>query len=76
MFSTVADKLAIDVEQIENFMLEGDQVSNYSHTPLFVYVWGRSGSARVDIINYTLVYSRVSWFTVCCVTVGDDREFL
>ena len=27
LFSTIADKLAIEVEQIENFMLEGDQVS-------------------------------------------------
>lgn len=29
LFSTIADKLAIEVEQIENFMLEGNQVSYY-----------------------------------------------
>lgn len=37
MFSTIADKLAIEVEQVENFILEGDQVSNVLATPTFVY---------------------------------------
>lgn len=78
LFSTVADKLAIEVEQIENFMLEGDQVSQLLATPLlFVYMWGRSSSARVDNINYISYYQfdRLIDY-VDCVIVGDDREFL
>ena len=61
LFSAIADKLAIEVEQVENFMLEGDQVS-YCEPRLFdalslmfVYVWGRIGIVKAEIILYLFV---------------------
>ena len=52
LFTTIADKLAIEVEQIENFMLEGDQVSYREPRPFdaFLFLFMLGGKVKIFII--------------------------